>query len=43
MLFSKREYPTLKGKDAEKFIERQKEHIRKLKEKILKWRENIND
>ena len=24
MSFSKREYPTLKGKDAEKFIERQK-------------------
>jgi len=41
MPISMREYPTLKGKDAKKFLERQKENIRRLKEKVLKRLEDI--
>jgi len=41
MPISIREYPTLRGKDAEKFVKRQKENIRKLKEKVSKRLEDI--
>jgi hypothetical protein len=36
-----KDYPTIKGKDAERFLERQKENLRKLKEKVLKKLEEI--
>jgi len=36
-----REYPTIKGKDAKNFLERQKENLRILKEKVLKKLEEI--
>lgn len=38
---SMKDYPTLKGKDAERFLKRQKENLRKLKEKVLKKLEEI--
>jgi hypothetical protein len=41
MPVSMRDYPKIEGKDAERFLERHKENMRKLKEKVLKKSEDI--
>lgn len=41
MPVSMRKYPVIKGKDAERFMERQKENIRVLKEKVLRKLEEM--